>query len=135
LQREGLGSRILQELPCLCRKLLHVMPDILTYYPAPLECDWHQASETEVALRKTASERVAKSITPSSDVNEDDSNIISIANKYQFSDDEIKMIMGRRYSDSSYPEALKNQGLIDFYRNNGFQELGDTRLLYAYTKI
>ena len=29
----GLGSRILQELPRLCANLLHVIPDILVYYP------------------------------------------------------------------------------------------------------
>ena len=33
LQRQGLGSRLLQELPSICRDLLHVFPSILVYYP------------------------------------------------------------------------------------------------------
>lgn len=32
LRRQGLGSRILQELPWLCRRLLHVWPDVMAYY-------------------------------------------------------------------------------------------------------
>jgi GNAT superfamily N-acetyltransferase len=39
LQRQGLGSRLLQELPSLCRNLLHVFPSVLAYYPAPTEYD------------------------------------------------------------------------------------------------
>ncbi|ATW28201.1 helix-turn-helix domain-containing protein [Candidatus Formimonas warabiya] len=135
LQRQGLGSRILQELPCLCRELLHVVPDILTYYPAPTERNWHTESEREVALRNIAVERVAKAITPDHNVNQNTSNTISFADKYRFSDDETKMIMGCRHSGSSYPEVLKNIRLIAFYQKNGFQELGDTRLLYAYTEM
>lgn len=135
LRKQGLGSRILQELPCLCRELLHVVPDILAYYPAPLEEDWYQESEREVALRSRAMERVAKAIIPDHDVNQDASNIIPFPDKYRFSDDDIKMIMGHRHSGSSYPEGLKNQRLISFYQSNGFQELGDTRLLYTYTEM
>jgi len=135
LQRQGLGSRLLQELPCLCKQLMHVVPDILAYYPAPLERGWHKESERDIALRNIAAERVAKAIIPDHDMKKENSNLVSFPDIYQFSDDEIKMIMGRRHSDSSYPEALKNERMIAFYQKNGFQELGDTRLLYVYTEM
>ncbi len=135
LQRQGLGSRILQELPCLCRELLHVMPDILTYYPAPTDHDWYQESDREVGLRSMAIKRVVEATLPGHNMHQNTSNIIPFPDVYQFSDDEIKMIMGRRHGGSSYPEALKNERLIAFYKRNGFQELGATRLLYAYTEM
>lgn len=137
MQGQGLGSRILQELPCLCRELLHVVPDILAYYPAPTESDWGEDSEREFLLRSIAAEKVANALTPKKrgKGRKKASNILSFADKFRFSDDEIKMVMGRRYSGSSYPEALKNERLIAFYHKNGFQELGDTRLLYTYTEM
>lgn len=134
LRQQELGSRILQEVPFLCRELLHVLPDIISYYPAPTQRGWRQESEREVALRSIAMDRVAKATLP--DDVQHEGNISNVfADRYRFSDDEIKMIMGRRHSGSSYPEALKNERLISFYQKNGLQELGDTRLLYAYTEM
>ena len=137
LQRQGLGSRILQELPCLCRELLHVVPDILTYYPAPTESDWSEDNDRAIILSRIASEKVEKALTPIKGAKgrKKATNLLSFADKYHFTDDEIKMVMRRRYSGSSYPEALKNEKLIAFYQRNGFQELGDTRLLYVYTDM
>ncbi|MDR1689235.1 MAG: helix-turn-helix domain-containing protein [Clostridiales bacterium] len=90
LRRRKLGSRILQELPSVCLELLHIMPDIIAYYPSPAMQDLRQDSEKETALRS--------------------------------------------YSGFSYPENLKDINVIAFYQKNGFQELGNSRLMYAYTE-
>jgi excisionase family DNA binding protein len=45
LQGQGIGSRILQELPSACLELLHVMPDILAYYAVNVEQDQTEESE------------------------------------------------------------------------------------------
>lgn len=133
LRLQGLGSRILQEAPSICRELLHVAPDILTYYPAPTKRNWHKESEKEKALRNIAANRVAKSYS-SDEEEQGQLDSISFDDRYRLSDDEINMIMGRRHSGSSYPEELKNFNLIAFYNKNGLQEMGDSRLLYAYTE-
>ena len=135
LRRQGLGSRLLQETPSICRELLHVLPDIIAYYPAPTKSDWRKDSERTIALSDIAAKKIAKLNSAEEDTGAPHSNVISFADKYQLNDDEIKMVMGRRHSGSSYPEELKNEGLIAFYQKNGFHELGDYRLLYAYTEV
>lgn len=40
------------------------------------------------------------------------------------------MVMGRRNSDSGYPENLKNRDEWDIFERAGFEEAGDSRLLY-----
>jgi len=109
-----MGSRLLQELPSLCLELLHVSPKILAYYPAPIRRDWRIKSEKEIALQNATANKIEM---------------------YYPSDDEIKMLTGRRFSGSSYPEELKDYHIIDFYQKNGFQELGDSRLMYAYAEM
>jgi len=38
--------------------------------------------------------------------------------------------MVRRHSGSSYPEEAKNKDEYAFFEANGFEEVGDSRLLY-----
>ena len=135
LRRQGLGSRLLQETPVICRELLHVLPDILAYYPTPTDRDWRKDKERNIALSDIAAKKITKFIAEGEETEAKHSNVISFADKYKLSDDEVNMIMGRRYSGSSYPEALKDGRLIAFYQKNGFHELGDSRLLYAYTDV
>ena len=132
LRGEGWGSRLIQELPFLVRKFLHTVPDIITYYPAPIEQNWHQETERERALNHILSTRMANAVLPEDTVSDKGINIFS--KKYHFNQDEINRYLGRRNSGSSYPENLKNERLYSFYEHNGFQELFNTRLLYAYTK-
>jgi hypothetical protein len=134
LLQQEIGSRILQELPALCLELLHITPDILAYYPAPTEDNWYKKSEREIALEEIAAKRIIKPAF-SEETDQTNSKIISIADRYKFSEDEINMLIGRRFSGSSYPEELKDNEIIEFYQKNGFQELGDSRLLFAYTKM
>jgi GNAT superfamily N-acetyltransferase len=35
-RRKGIGTRFIQELPYLCKRLLHLEPDILAYYVAQI---------------------------------------------------------------------------------------------------
>jgi len=133
-QGEGLGSRILQELPSLSLKFMHVAPDLLVYYPAPTKHAWYRKSESENALRNSVFEKVAEFFSVSEDSNADTNRILS-DEKHKLNDDEVKIILGQRRSGTSYPEDLKNKRLYEFYYKNGFQELCDTRLLYAYTDM
>jgi GNAT superfamily N-acetyltransferase len=125
LQNQGLGSRIIQELPYICRDLLHVAPKILAYFPSPTNRDWKKDDKRAFALRSMAVNRINNQakypnlVTPN----------------YSFTEDEINIIMGRRNSDSTYPEELKNTRLISFYQRNGFQEVADSRLYYQRTKL
>ena len=129
LRDKKIGSRILQEIPLLCKELLHVFPEIVAYYPTPTERK-PKESDRDKALRKIAMDKF--NAIEKNESNK--SNIISFAENYKFTEDEIKKIMGRRNSDSSYPEEVKNKKLISFYEKNGFRELSNTRLWYAYSR-
>lgn len=58
--------------------------------------------------------------------------MINFGDAYQFTEDELNMVMGRRHSESSYPEKAKDRKEYEFYEANGFEEIGDSRLLYKY---
>lgn len=54
----------------------------------------------------------------------------SVENIMRLDEDELKLIMGRRHSGSSYPEEAKDCKEYAFYESNGFEEAGNSRLLY-----
>ena len=132
---EFLKNRIIEELPGLILKLLHVVPDIIAYYPAPLEYEPDPDKESRYDTLQAIVAQRLNSLTNSIDVDEKekqdiDKKMLKFGDIYQFSDDEINYIMGRRNSGSSYPEEAKDKKEYIFYESHGFQEVGDSRLLY-----
>ena len=126
--------RILNELPYLIRDFLHAEPEILAYYPSQMDSDWEpENADRDFALRTYAMNQVARHIDADfiTDVpSTSDKKVVSFTGDYHFSDDEIKMVMGRRHSGSGYPEELKNKEEWDLFQKAGFEEAGDSRLLY-----
>jgi len=145
---QGLESRIIRELPFLCRTLLHNEADILAFYPEPTGEEEHEELteediKKEIALRSLAGERVIKKLFGNDktiheifgyEESKADADVVSIADHYKFSEDEINKLMGRRHSGSAYPEALKDKVQFAFYHKLGFREAGDSRLLYVSEK-
>lgn len=133
-RRKGIGSRILQEIPYLVRNMNHIMIDILTYCPIPIERNRYKETDKDSKVRKIINQRIMNTLF--SDEKFDNELIAKEdAAEYQFTKDEINRYMGRRHSGSSYPEELKNTSVISFYQKNGFQELLDSRLLYTYVRL
>lgn len=133
---ELLKSKILDELPKIIISLLHVTPEVIAYYPSPLEYerDLNEAKRSQ-ALHFFAAQKMeaeAKRMNLYDEDVSDDNKIINFGDAYRFSDDELKIIMGRRHSRSSYPEEAKDKTEFTFYEANGFIEVGDSRLLYKY---
>lgn len=128
-------SRILDELPKLVFNFIHVFPDIIAYYPAPLNYT-PDPVETEryMILQKIAAQKLDSAfsaIMGRKPANQED-NVVSFANAYRFTEDELKLVMRRRYSGSSYPEEAKNSEEFSFYMSHGFVEVGNSRVLYKY---
>jgi hypothetical protein len=132
----SLKSRIIKELPGLIFSLLHVAPDILAFYPEPLDFtpDPSEAERLQI-LQSIVADKVDSAIGSIAgkrkDTNEEE-NISKLADAYQFSDDELKFAMRRRSSSSSYPEQAKDQKEYAFYEANDFEEVGNSRLLYKH---
>jgi hypothetical protein len=129
-----LKSRILEELPGLILSLLHDAPDILAFYPEPLEYEPDKSQEERhEVLRNIAADKIDSAfggMIGEKKTGKDSENVVKFADAYQFSEDELNYIMGRRNPGSSYPEQAKDQKEFAFYEANGFEEIGNSRLLY-----
>lgn len=128
-------ARIINELPYLLRNFLHVEPEIPAYYPSPMESDWEaENAERDFALRAYAMNQVARHLDAIGlNTNVADNHgkkVVQFTGDYHFSEDEIKMVMGRRNSGSGYPENLKNRDEWDLFERAGFEEADNSRLLY-----
>lgn len=118
------------------KSILHVRPELLAYYPAPLE----HSPDMNIEERYETLQHIAvqKLDTAFSIVDEDNfnkkssSNVVKFGDAYQFTEDELNLVMRRRHSGSSYPEEAKDRNEYVFYEENGFKEVGDSRLLYKY---
>ena len=132
----SLKSRIIEELPTLIFTLFHVTPDLLAFYPAPLEYTPDPSKRAKYqALQGIAAQKIDSAIdaiTTKGAKKQEDEKTLNFAAVYQFSEDELNLIMRRRYSGSSYPKEAKDMKEYDFYEANGFQEAGDSRLLYKH---
>ncbi|WP_312281289.1 hypothetical protein [Oscillibacter sp.] len=123
-----LKSSILENLSGVVLKLLHVAPDIIAFYPTPLEYECDAGEEERYQTLQSIAVQKMDAVCANKEKIE--TNIIQFGELYQFSEDEMNMIMRRRYSGSSYPQKAKNMQEFDFYEMNGFQEAGNSRLLY-----
>ena len=130
---EFLKNRIIEELPGLILKLLHVAPDIIAYYPAPLEYEPDPDKEFRYDTLQAIVAQRLNSLTNSIDVDEKekqdiDKKILKFGDIYQFSDDEIiswvEEIRGhlilkkqkiRRNIFSMKAMGFKKLGIVDYY--------------------
>lgn len=130
----SIKSKIVNELPSLIRAFFHVVPDLLAFYPEPLEYSLEPNVEAKYQiLGDLAAQKIdiALGEVSAADLEKQESNnIINFAGAYQFSEDELNVVMNRRHSSSSYPEEVKDRKEYTFYEANGFEEAGDSRLLY-----
>ena len=135
-RRQGLGSRILSELPYTIANNFYNKPEIIAYFVAPTSYDWKDENQLvrENAVRYIANDRVSHYFDNILDKKSDDDNIINFSSYYPLTDDDINMYIGRRHSGSSYPEELKNPVFLTFYEANGFIEAGNSRVYY-YTEM
>ncbi len=129
-----LKSRIIKELPRLIFKFSHVVPDILAFYSAPLEYTRDPDKEARYeALQSIHSQKISSIFDGiMGEKQKEKDNIVKFGDAYRFTDDEINIVMGRRHSDSAYPEEAKNKDEYAFYEANGFEEVGNSRLLCKY---
>jgi len=131
-----LKARILRELPGLVLTFLHALPDIIAFFPSPLVYEL----DPEVEARKDAMLNIVRQklngcFKKSEQNGEKDDKLIQFGERYQFTEDEMNLAMRRRYSDSSYPECAKDKLEFDFYKANGFEVAGNSRLLYALVEM
>lgn len=132
---DDLEKRILEELPYLIKDFMHVAPDILAYYPPPMKAERESQEEAHrLALRATAINQVARRLgvllVLDGKERKTDEKILTFTGDYHFTEDEVKMVLGRRYSGSAYSEERKNRAEWRLFEDLGFQEAGDSRLLY-----
>lgn len=129
-----LKSRILEELPGLILSLFNMAPDIIAFYPEPLEHEPDKTKEEQhEVILKIAADKLDSAIggiimdEKSEQVPE---NVVKFADAYQFSEEEMNYLMGRRTPGISYSKEYKDLNEFGFYELNGFVEVGDSRLLF-----
>ena len=121
-----LKGRILNELPKLILMFLHVKPDIIAFYPAPLEYSPDPVEqERYLVIMNIAFQKIDSTVDEKQSHGD---NVLKFASAYQFSEDDLNFIS--RYRDSSYPDEKKDQEEFSFYQAHGFLEAGNSRLLY-----
>jgi hypothetical protein len=130
----SIRSRIIDELPTVIRTFFHFTPDLIAYYPAPLEYALEPSVDAKYQiLGDLAAQKIdiaLEAVTAKGPRKHE--NILNFADAYQFSEDELNIVMGRRNSGSSYPEEVKDKEEYAFYEANGFEEAGESRLLYKH---
>ena len=117
---------ILKRLPWTILKLMHVLPDILAFYPTPNEFE-REEDERYNALQHIVRQKMENIIEKDQ---KEKSTIIPFGANYPLTGDEVNMLMGRRNSRSGYPEQAKNNKEFQFYEKSGFKEYSDSGLLY-----
>ncbi|MCR4443252.1 MAG: hypothetical protein NUV48_14050 [Peptococcaceae bacterium] len=125
-EKKSLKRRILIALPNLIFSFLHVLPEILACCPAPLICPLSPAeSERYETLQKIASQKIESALGLG---NKEPGNVVKFADSYQFSHDELNLVLGR---GGLVPclESKKTLKEYALYESAGFKKLGDSGLL------
>lgn len=131
-----LKSQLLNEIPDIIFKFLHVTPDVLAYYPAPLQREEeHEKDERYLALKNISDQKTQAAINKifSFDEHDDeepfgDRNVINFGEAYHLTAEDMELLYGDD-SDPPYPEEDKDLDEFRFYEKNGFSEIGESRLL------
>lgn len=131
---DNLKSKIISLFPDVIFSLLHVGPGILAYIPMRThDEEAKKPDERATALHHIVSQKInaipffKEDESTGEDAN---NNVIDFGKNYKLSEEEIDMVIGRRVDESAYPEEYKNIDEFNFYEANGFEEIGDSRLLY-----
>lgn len=129
-QSTNLKRLILERLPSTLLKLFHVKPDLIAFYPEPLEHEPNLEDEKKSnLLSRLAMHKIDSAFSPENTAG-NDSGISSVFSSYQFSEDDLNIIMGRRNSSSGYPAHAKDEKEFLLYQSAGFAESGNSRLLF-----
>jgi len=129
-----LKSLILHSLPNLVFAFLHVTPDLVVYYPIKLEQTHEEVvDERYEVLQKINSQKITATMNKIfSDGHETDeslkSNVINFGDTYEFSTEEYDVLYGKD-TDPPYPEEEKDEDEYTLFELNGFEEIGESRLL------
>lgn len=134
-QNLRLKKRIVKEIPDILLSLENVRPTVLAYYPSPLEDQEEDEAYQEKSriLSALACDKVEARIPHGlNDASEepDSKRVKRFGQYYRFTDDEVNIVLGRRNSYSYYEETRKNLPEFHFFESCGFQEIGDSRLLF-----
>ena len=120
-----LKLKILEKLPEIVFKMYHVRPSMLTYYPMPLENVDTNTEEPKHDVSVTVDPAVIDMAVHKSD------KIM----RMKITDDELDNILRNDKEPFSYPTAVKDPRLWDLFENDGFEEAGQTRLLYKIVDL
>jgi hypothetical protein len=111
----------------------HVYPDIIAYYPLPLEYTKTESeSERLEILKANQQEYIAYQIDKiyGAEVKQN-SNISQFSHYYSFSEEEHNLLNGYEAEGASYPESAKNKEEFSLFEKLGYQEFSNSRLLYS----
>lgn len=129
-----LKSLILSEIANLIFAFLHVTPDLVVYYPTKLEQTQEVVTDERYdVLHQIANQKMKatmnKMFNSGHDTDENSkSNVISFGDAYEFSEDEYDVLYGKD-TDPPYPEEEKDEDEYTIFELNGFEEIGESRLL------
>ena len=120
---------LLEDLPLMLLTHLHVVPDLISYNPAPLPHEKSKLEQVQEDLAMLAynetSKRLEKQIFGGQDEEEDDD-----APQLMASPEQLNVAMGKRNAGESYAEEYIDTDAWQPFLENGFQEWGKTRMLY-----
>ncbi|MCL2146484.1 MAG: hypothetical protein FWH52_01630 [Synergistaceae bacterium] len=134
-QNLGYEKILLQQLPAIIVRSLHVFPSLLLYYPRPTRYDEKERDEeAEAILRHRLNYRMQNILK-----SEHNGNISLFPPKREVPLSEINRYLGRRNPGDVVPEANRNQEIYRLYKSVGFKEIGNTGWLFKiissiYTK-
>ena len=124
----GLGYEelLLQQLPAIIVRSLHVFPSLLLYFPQPTRYDENERDEeSEAILRHRMNYRMQNLLK-----SERDDNISLFPPKREVPLSEINRVLGRRNPGELVPATNRNQELYRLYESVGFKEIGETGWLF-----
>ncbi len=107
---------LLEELPEIVLTHMHVKPDILCFYPAPLP---HEKSRLDQLKEELAMIAFADAMQ----AEEGKPHLV-------LSEEQLNIVMGRRNAGASYPEEYADPQQWVPFLNAGFREWRRTRVLY-----
>ncbi len=122
----GYELQILLQLPSIIVKSLNVFPDLLVYYPRPLD---HEDPEPDLEAEAILAHRIEYNAQRLID-NSAKSKITYFPPKREVPEKEINRVLGRRNTGDITPEAYRDQKLYRFFKSCGFQEAGQSGWLF-----
>ena len=120
-----LKVRILENLLDMIFKLYNVRPSMLTYYPMPLENSDKTVEEPKHDIAVMVDPAMIDGAVHKTD------KIM----RMKITDNELDSLLQKDNEPITYPTSEKDPALWDLYQKAGFEEAGQTRLLYKKTEF